>query len=173
MLTSDRSSRGRVGFRSRPGLPAGLSGLTGPALLPDWSKGRRRGKEGFGEGNARISLENDYIEYKYPHRHTPRCRLSGKLLDNTRIPLSFQTLRGFNNVVTETVAFAVWPTLRNYLPFTHTYVRVASASGAFRSASGTIDLASRVSVPKGSRRALSLSEPLHLYIRGGRGGGVC
>ena len=36
---SDRSSRGRVGFWSRPGLPAGLSGLTGPALLPDWSKG--------------------------------------------------------------------------------------------------------------------------------------
>ena len=31
--------------------------------------------------------------------------LSGKLLDNTKIPPGFQTLRGLNNVVTEAVAF--------------------------------------------------------------------
>ena len=64
---------------------------------------------------TRIGLGNDYVEYKYPHRRTsqpallkgriPHCRLSGKLLDNTRIPPSFQTLGGLNNVVTEAVAF--------------------------------------------------------------------
>jgi hypothetical protein len=59
---SDRSNRGRVGFWSRPGLPAGLSGLTGPALLPDWSKGGGEGRRAFGGGATRIGLENDYVD---------------------------------------------------------------------------------------------------------------
>ena len=58
------------------GLPAGLSGLTGPGLLPDWSNREDREGELLRGGTIRTSLENDYIEYKYPHRHrhTLRCR---------------------------------------------------------------------------------------------------
>ena len=76
----------------------------------------REGELGEG-GTTRIGLKNDYVEYKYPHRRTPRrlallkgrvphCYLSGKLPDNIGIPPSFQTLHGLNNVVvTEAAVF--------------------------------------------------------------------
>jgi hypothetical protein len=51
-----------VGFWSRPGLSAGLSGLTDPALIPDWSKGGGEGRRAFEEGMTRIRLENDYVQ---------------------------------------------------------------------------------------------------------------
>ena len=42
---SDRSSRGRVGFWSRPGPPAGLSGLAGrPRYLIDRREEDREGE---------------------------------------------------------------------------------------------------------------------------------
>ena len=61
---SDRSSRGRVGFWSRAGLSAGVSGLTG---WPCYLIGRReedRERELL-EGTTRIGLESDHVEYKY------------------------------------------------------------------------------------------------------------
>ena len=49
-------------------------------------------------------------------------------------------------------------TLRNCLPLTHTHDWLGWASGASRQSSGIIDLASKVSVPRASLRALEESE---------------
>jgi hypothetical protein len=63
-----RSSVGRVGFWPRAGLPAGLCYLIGRR------EEDREGELEGGEVTTRIGLENDYVEYEYPHRRTPRCR---------------------------------------------------------------------------------------------------
>jgi hypothetical protein len=89
------------------------------------------------------------------------CRLLGKLLDNTRISPSFQTLHDLNNVVTEVVTFRAdeIPAAAKGFPTVCSGCRHCKSVGGLRQASYTIDLASRASGPKGFLRTLSLSEP--------------
>jgi hypothetical protein len=89
----------------------------------------------------------------------PHCR--GKLLDNTRIPPSLQTLRDLNNVVTEVVTSGAdeLPAAAEGSLTVCSSCRYFKSVGGLRQALCTIDLASRTSEPKGLLRTLSLSEP--------------
>ena len=57
-----------------------------------------------------------------------------------------------------TSLLAAWTTLRNCRPFIHTKICAASASGGSGTRQAPIDLASRVSVPRGSLRKIEESE---------------
>ena len=121
---------------------------------------------------TRIGLENDYVEYKYPRsrtRHTSlpallkgrvsHCRPSGKLLDSYQNPTKSSNTPRLNNVVTEAVANIRRVINLGGLSTVHPYnMRVASALGPLRQVSGTIVLASKVSGPKDSLKALLPSE---------------